>query len=258
MGVFGGSLIRIGILLAFAAALAGCASAPQGTTRGPVSDYGIIEDGPYTLPAVDPAYLQGVNRRASVAYNGPEGPGTIVVDPHAKFLYLVHPGGEATRYPIAVGREGRGFRGGATVGLKREWPGWTPTRNMLRAEPEVYGPFARGIPGGLASPQGARALYLYRGGRDTFYRIHGTNDMESIGNSGSAGCIRLFNHDIIHLYDQVSPGAQVVVRTYEQSVSLEGIELANRGIELPPKIVDPNLVYEAVAQEQAALAVTGG
>ena len=179
-------------------------------------------------------------------------PGTIVVAPHAKSLSLVLEDEQATRYPIAVGGGGRGFRGTATVGRKAAWPGWQPTANMIRSEPEVYAAFARGIPGGLASPLGARALYLYRGDRDTFFRIHGTNDLGSIGNSGSAGCIRLFNHDIIQLYELVQPGAPVVVRTYEQSVALEGEELANRGVELPPNVVDPEVIYGFVAAQEAA------
>jgi len=247
-------LFRPALLLLAAAALAGCGSLGDIASRrgGEVPGYGRIVDGEYTLPAVDRKYLEGVNRRAQVAYAGPEAPGTIVVDPHAKFLYLVLEGGQAMRYPIAVGREGRGFSGTATVGRKAMWPGWQPTANMIRSEPEVYGPFARGIPGGLASPLGARALYLYRGNRDTYYRIHGTNDLGSIGNSGSAGCIRLFNHDIIQLYELVQPGTPVVVRTYEESVALEGEELANRGVELPPTIVDPEVIYGFVAAQEAA------
>jgi len=86
---------------------------------------------------------------------------TIVVDPHARVLYLVEDGGQAIRYGIAVGREGRGFRGDATVRRKEAWPGWTPTANMIRNEPDVYGPYAGGLPGGLDNPLGARALYLY-------------------------------------------------------------------------------------------------
>lgn len=253
-----GSLARLGrvaLLLVVAGAVAGCGLTAGVSKRGEVEGYGVLADGTYTLPAVDPQYLQGVNRRTQLAYAGPEAPGTIVVDPFAKFLYLVLGDGQAIRYPIAVGREGRGFRGSATVGRKAAWPGWAPTANMLRTEPEVYGPFARGIPGGVASPLGARALYLYRGGRDTRFRIHGTNDVASIGNSGSAGCIRLFNHDIIQLYELVQPGAPVVVRTYAQSVAYEGEELANRGVELPPTIVDPDVIYgavEAEAERQAA------
>jgi len=199
-----------------------------------VPGYGRIEDDGYTLPAVPPSYLQGVNRRAVVPYRGDEAPGTIEVDPHAKFLYLVEADGTAVRYPIAVGREGLGISGSFTVRRKAEWPGWTPTANMLRREPEVYGPYRNGVPGGLSSPLGARALYLYRGSRDTFYRIHGTNDLSSIGNSGSAGCIRLFNHDAIDLFERVSPGTPVVVRSYDESVRIEGPLMATRGVQLPP------------------------
>ena len=204
-----------------------------------VEGYGVVEDNGYTLPPIPPEYLQGVNRRAFVPYFGDERPGTIEIDPHAKFLYWVMEGGMAMRYPIAVGREGRGMRGETVISRRAEWPGWTPTANMLRREPEVYGPFRGGVPGGLSSPLGARALYLYRGGRDTFYRIHGTNDLQSIGNSGSAGCIRMFNQDIIDLYDRVPNGTRVVIRSFDDSVRIEGPEIANRGIELPPFILTP-------------------
>jgi len=199
-----------------------------------VEGYTPMQDGVYYVPAVPPAYLEGVNRRALVVYPGPDSAGTIVVDPHAKFLFWVLEDGMAIRYPIAVGREGRGLRGESVINRKAEWPGWTPTANMLRREPEVYGQFRGGVPGGPASPLGARAMYLYRGGADTFYRIHGTNDLQSIGNSGSAGCIRLFNQDIIDLYDRVPSGTRVRIRTYEESVRYEGEILANRGVELPP------------------------
>lgn len=243
--------IRFHILVLCAALglLSACSSEPMEdvTPPRPSGPYAEIVDGDYVIPAVDRAYLSFPNRRMQVAYDGPEEPGTIVVDPFTKFLYLVEEGGQATRYPIAVGREGRGFRGSATVQRKAEWPGWTPTANMLRTEPEVYGPFARGIPGGYASPLGARALYLYRGGKDTRYRIHGTNDVESIGNATSAGCIRLFNQDIIDLYERTPIGARVVVRSREESEASSDARWLDRGIELPPKIIDPAVVEAAIA-----------
>jgi len=239
--------LRNFVIVVFCLMLGACSGTPSPQTAG---DYGEVREGYIVIPPVDAKYLKEPNRRAVVTYSGKEVPGTIVVDPHAKFLYLVEPGGTATRYPIAVGREGKGFRGEATIGRKAEWPGWTLTANMLRTEPEFYEPFAKGIPGGVASPLGARALYLYRGGRDTYFRVHGTNDLETIGNSGSAGCIRMFNQDVIHLYDRAAVGARVVVRTYEQSVAAEGTELANRGIELTPKQVDPERVYAVVAEEE--------
>ncbi len=105
-------------------------------------------------------------------------------------------------------------------------------------------------PGGRRSPLGARALYLYKGGRDTHYRIHGTNDLESIGNSGSAGCIRMFNHDIIHLFELVPIGTRVHVRSEAESLRVDP-ENFNRGVELPARSVDPSLIYspEAVAAD---------
>ena len=214
--------------------------------------YGLLNDGDYVLPPIPAEFTRGVNKRALVPYPGDEEAGVIEVDIHAKFLYLVLDDGMAMRYPISVGRLGRALRFDTTIRDKREWPGWTPTANMLRTEPEVYGPFAGGVPGGLASPLGARALYLYRNGRDTRYRIHGTNDFGSIGNSGSAGCIRLFNQDIIDLFSRVETPTEVVMRSEEDSMRIEG-EFFNRGEELPPVIIDPETIYGAVDEEEGAV-----
>lgn len=238
--------------MAFGLLLSACSgNISEGMVGAPEADpeYGEVQEGYITIPPVDPSFLEEPNRRAFVPYYGSEAPGTIVVDPHAKFLFFVEDGESAIRYPIAVGREGRGFTGQATIGRKAEWPGWTPTTNMIRSNPELYGPFARGIPGGKASPLGARALYLYRGGADTYYRIHGTNDPATIGNQGSAGCIRMFNQDVIDLYERAQVGARVVVRSYEDSVAAEGFEMANRGEEIVPKPIDPVEVYAYVEAE---------
>lgn len=175
-----------------------------------------------TIPTVNPAYLKDRNVRQRVAYNGPEGPGTIVVDPYARFLYHVLPGGEAMRYGISVGTAGKGFVGTGTIKRKVSWPSWTPTANMVRNNPELYGPLKGGLKGGLDNPLGTRALYLYKGGRDTLYRIHGTMDPSSIGKATSAGCIRMFNQDIIDLFEEVPMGTRVVVRSEAQSAALEG------------------------------------
>ena len=187
-------------------------------------------------------------------YTGEAPLGSIDVDPYAKFLYHVREDGTTTRYPIAVGRQGRTLSGLASIQLKKAWPGWTPTANMLRTEPEVYGPFRQGVPGGLRSPLGARALYIYRNGRDTHYRVHGTNDLESIGNSGSAGCIRMFNQDIIHLFDQIEVPMRINIRSEAESLRVDP-EYFGRGEELPPKIIDPDLIYgeEAVAADHVPL-----
>lgn len=213
--------------------------------------YGPIPDAGYNLPGIPAEYLQGVNRRMTGLYNGEQKPNTLDVDPFAKFLYHIREDGTTTRYPVGVGRAGKSIRGRATVRIKRQWPGWTPTQNMLRTEPDVYGPFRAGIPGGLRSPLGARALYLFRGSRDTYYRIHGTNDLESIGNSGSAGCIRMFNQDIIHLFDQIDVPMAVHIRDEAESLRVDP-ENFERGIELPPKIIDPEelLGPEAEARDR--------
>ena len=93
---------------------------------------------------------------------------------------------------------------------------------MIRREPDVYGPYAGGLPGGLENPLGARALYLYRGGKDTRYRIHGTNNASTIGRATSAGCIRLFNQDAMDIFERVPLGTYVHVRTQGESVAIEG------------------------------------
>lgn len=137
--------------------------------------------------------------------------GTIVIDTKARFLYLVEGWGKARRYPIAVGREGLLFTGEATIGAKQEWPRWFPTKDMIKREPGKYARYAEGMDGGLQNPLGARALYLYQGKRDTYIRIHGTNQPRSIGSAASNGCFRMYNGQVMDLYDRVRFGAPVVV-----------------------------------------------
>lgn len=180
------------------------------------------DGGEQVIPAVNPNYLVERNRRQRVTYNGPDRPGTIVVDPYARLLYHVLDNGEAMRFGIAVGTAGLNYSGTGTIQRKAHWPSWTPTQNMIRREPELYGPLSGGLKGGLDNPLGARALYLYRNGKDTMYRIHGTMDPASVGKATSAGCIRLFNQDIIDLYDEVKIGTRVRVRTKAESLRLEG------------------------------------
>lgn len=149
-------------------------------------------------------------RPQTVKYSGYE-PGTIVVDTKNHFLYLQLRNGKARRYGIGVGRAGLRFKGNATIARKAKWPRWTPTQNMIKREPQKYAKFAGGVPGGPKNPLGARALYLYKNGRDTLYRIHGTTQPSSIGQSVSNGCIRMINAHVEDLYERVSLGAQVVV-----------------------------------------------
>lgn len=147
----------------------------------------------------------------TVSYSGNERPGTIVIDVANRFLYHVEEGGNARRYGIGVGRDGFRWAGTAVVGRKAEWPTWTPPSAMIRRQPELR-QWASGMPGGEENPLGARALYLYRGGRDTLYRIHGTNAPWTIGQAMSSGCIRMVNAHVEELYERVAVGSRVVVR----------------------------------------------
>lgn len=135
---------------------------------------------------------------------------TIHVFPEYFSIYHVRAPGQAREYHVAVGDDGRNLRGTTVIKRKEEWPSWTPTKNMIRREPETYAEFAGGMPGGPDNPLGARALYLYRGGRDTMYRIHGTPQPWTIGQAVSSGCIRLTNDDVIELYPNVTLGTKVI------------------------------------------------
>lgn len=146
-----------------------------------------------------------------VPYGGDYVPGTLVVDPAERFLYLVEENGSATRYGVGVGQAGLELKGTAYVGRKAKWPFWRPTRAMIRRSPEKYARYANGMRGGPNNPLGARALYLYRGKQDTYYRIHGTNQPSSIGQAVSNGCVRMLNAHVEDLYERVPVGTFVVI-----------------------------------------------
>lgn len=224
------SVTRAALALLFAAALAGCAAQPTTTAPTEVPGYGTMEDGGFTIAAVPPQYLPEENHSKNVPYDGDEKPGTIVIDPHVKYLFLVKGDGTADRYRIAVGDEGRGLKSTTYVGRKAEWPSWTPTQNMIRTMPELYADKAGGMKPGPDNPLGARALYLYRGGKDTMFRIHGTGDYTSIGHATSAGCIRLYNQDITDLYKKVETGATVRIRSEAESRRINGDLAVDRAL----------------------------
>jgi len=152
---------------------------------------------------IDRRYLPAV-----VDYPTDEAPGTIVIDTGSRYLYHVLPDGQAQRYGVGVGREGFGWSGTVRVGRKAEWPTWTPPAEMRRRQP--YLPVS--MPGGPDNPLGAGALYLHDGGRDTLFRIHGSNEPWTIGHAVSSGCFRMRNEDVTELYSRVSIGTRVVVR----------------------------------------------
>ena len=204
------------LLLLLPLGLAACATnspppAPPPTVTSFAPGYGAIEDGGFHISGVPDAKLKERNRRALVDDPTGEPPGTLVVDPANRFLYLVQENGKALRYGVGVGREGLEFTGTAEVATKKAWPRWTPTNDMIAREPEKYRQWAGGMAGGEANPLGARALYLYKNGKDTLYRIHGTNQPWSIGQAVSSGCIRMMNQDVIDLYGRVPNGTKVVV-----------------------------------------------
>ena len=216
---------RLSLTLALVATLAACANPNHQQVQAPKPAdprYAEVVDGDITIPAVDQGYLTDRTTRTEVDYPAADAPGDVVVDPFARFLYLVGENHRAVRYGIAVGREGYGISGDASIQRKEVWPRWTPTANMVRREPDVYGPYAAGMAGGMDNPLGARALYLYRGGKDTHYRIHGTNNSSTIGRATSAGCIRLYNQDALDLFERVPLGTYVHVRTQVESQALEG------------------------------------
>lgn len=172
--------------------------------------YAARNDGRVKLPAIshgrfDPAFL-----RQRVPYVTHEPPGTIVVDTAARQLYLVEDGGTAIRYGIAIGRDGFGWTGTGEIGRAAKWPTWTPPPEMIRRDPRLSR-WRTGMPGSPKNPLGARALYIFFDGRDSQFRIHGTNDPMSIGTASSSGCFRMLNQDVIDLYERVELGARVVV-----------------------------------------------
>jgi lipoprotein-anchoring transpeptidase ErfK/SrfK len=184
--------------------LGGCMQgtlAPSTASLSP-KDRQLLAHPPYARASIPETY-----QRHIVDYSRQGPPGSILVDTDARFLYFVLPGGKAIRYGVAVGEEAMAWSGTATVGRMAEWPDWIPTREIQAR----LGPYPARVPGGPANPLGARALYLYEGGKDNLYRIHGTNQPEYIGQAISSGCIRMTNEDVIDLYGRVKMGATVVV-----------------------------------------------
>lgn len=220
----GASISRRAFLAGAVASLAGCTAAgrrlaPEPATYAPppvqpdpfyAAMYAARPNERFPIPAVDVTRVDHRFLRQEVSYATGEEPGTIVVDTSERFLYFVREGGRALRYGVGVGREGLSWSGRAQIQMKREWPRWTPTQNMIRRDPALAR-YSGGMEPGLDNPLGARALYLFENGRDTLYRLHGTNEPWSIGMAMSSGCIRLFNQDIIDLYERTPIGTRVVV-----------------------------------------------
>ncbi len=183
-------------------------AAPTGPR--PPAIYGPMPAERFPIPAVGRGVLAEQFWRAEVDDPTGEAPGTVVVDTPAHYLYLVLPAGRAIRYGVGVGRAGFEWQGRAKIAWKRKWPTWTPPASMIAREPHLE-KYRYGKEPGLDNPLGARALYIHENGVDTLYRVHGTNEPQSIGRSMSSGCIRMINQDVIHLYEQVRTPAPILV-----------------------------------------------
>ena len=159
-----------------------------------------------------PAKAINYKGREIVDFQSTEKPGTIIVKTRERALYQVLPDGQAKRYLVAVGKDGFAWSGVARVGMKRKNPTWTPPAEMIKRTPK-YAKWRNGMPGGIPeNPLGARALYLFDGGGDTMYRIHGTNAPSSIGTAASSGCIRMLNREVVELFNNTPVGTKVIVK----------------------------------------------
>jgi lipoprotein-anchoring transpeptidase ErfK/SrfK len=167
-----------------------------------------ILDQPGYVPTPEEELLPAEFRPQPVYFRSNEPPGTIIIHTEERFLYVVQENGQAIRYGVGVGREGFEWQGLLKVSRKTEWPDWRPPPEMIERQPYL----PRFMAGGPGNPLGARALYL----GDTVYRIHGTNQPQTIGYAVSSGCFRLVNRDVIDLYDRIPVGTKVIVRQAAQ------------------------------------------
>ncbi|MEP3279118.1 MAG: L,D-transpeptidase [Stappiaceae bacterium] len=213
----GGSLGVAGLALAGCTTVQQNGAAPGTLFAGPelnfAKNYGRRPAEKFPLPAISPTVLKPQYRRRRVKYATNEKPGSLIVDTRNFYLYLVEPGGTAMRYGVGLGRQGFEWSGRARVAWKRPWPTWTPPSEMIARDPRLAKWSAKngGMPPGLGNPLGARALYIFQGNVDTLYRLHGTNEPNSIGKAVSSGCVRLVNQDVIDLYERTNSGAAILV-----------------------------------------------
>ncbi|MBN9433030.1 MAG: L,D-transpeptidase [Bosea sp.] len=195
-----GSLARA-LIAAVIGTIAATASAQSATTssRAPLQ----IGDQPGLVPTAEQSLLPPEFRMQPVYFRTTEKPGTIIINTDERYLYLVQGDNRALRYGVGVGRDGFQWSGLLKVSRKTEWPDWRPPPEMIQRQPYL----PRFMAGGEGNPMGARALYL----GDTVYRIHGTNQPQTIGHALSSGCFRMVNADVMDLYERVPVGTKVVV-----------------------------------------------
>lgn len=202
---------KVNVLAAAAAAVSLLATGAQAFDGGSFSgSLGGQAQQPNHIQRVSlPTELNRESLSTRAIVNDPTGErvGAITIDTKNRYLYLSMEGGRAMRYDVGVGRDGFAWQGRAYIGRRAEWPTWTPPAAMLKRRPDL----PRVMSGGIANPLGARAMYLYNGHGDTMFRIHGTNEPDTIGHAVSSGCIRLLNDDVVDLYQRVKIGAPVIV-----------------------------------------------
>ncbi len=198
-------------------ALTGCAAIPKNSMSrydpAVVAMYKAMPEERFPIPAVDLKQIDPKYFRTEVDDPTGERPGTVYVDTKNFYLYFVGENKRAMRYGVGLGRAGFEWSGRGRIAWKRKWPTWTPPANMIARQPELekYSSANGGMPPGLGNALGSRALYIFRGNRDTLYRLHGTTQEFSIGKAVSSGCVRLLNQDVIDLYRRVPKGSPIVV-----------------------------------------------
>ena len=245
-------LLSMAATAAASFALSACSTAGSRSVRaysgGPAADtplpqmggyggagqmYAATSDGGHEIPAVPVGRVAPRYYRQVVRDPTGEAPGTVVIDTSSHFLYLVGYSGEAIRYGVGLGRQGFEWSGRGVIQWKQEWPRWFPPNEMIDRRPDLEQYRARQIRGtnvwdggmdpGVVNPLGARALYIYQNGKDTLYRLHGSPEWWSIGQSVSSGCVRLINQDIIDLYARVPDGTPIIVTSGLTSGILPGV-----------------------------------
>ena len=204
------SFLRGSALALATLGLAGCATSDYMSLAEAEKVYGPVPEDKFPIPAVDVTKIDPKFFRKTVRYETSEAPGTIIVDPANYYVYRIEGDGNATRYGANVGRQGFLWSGDAYVGRKSEWPTWTPPAEMIKRQPEAA-KYARGMPGGLENPLGARTLHLYQKGVYTLYTIYATTDPETIGTNLTSGCTGLLSQDMIDLYARTPVKTKVVV-----------------------------------------------
>ena len=202
--------IRMAFLARVAAATMAAAAAflPGAFAAADQVDMNVV-DQPGYVPTPEEEQLSAAYERQEVFFRTSEPPGTIIIDTKNRFLYLVQPDNRALRYGIGVGRDGFQWQGIEKISRKQEWPDWRPPPEMIERQPYL----PRFMAGGPGNPLGPRAMYLGK----TVYRIHGTNQPQTIGHAVSSGCFRLVDDDVIDLYNRVPVGTKVIIK---QAVTL--------------------------------------